>query len=88
MSEESTEKAFRLFPNPVSKDRSVYIKSSLGEAPILLTLFDSLGKIVIQKQIQSEAPSFDTSGLQKGVYHYWLYTSNKTTFQTGTLIIL
>lgn len=88
LSEGSAENVFHLFPNPVLQNKSVYIKHSLGEVPIQITLFDSLGKVVIQNQIQSDALSFDTSGLPKGIYYYRIYSPNKTTFPTGSLIIL
>ncbi len=67
----------KIFPNPVS-DKLQIQTNSLFQAPFLLTLFNSQGKLMIAKQIDQQESIIDLTELPQGLYFVKLSMGEKS----------
>lgn len=68
----STEQNAYVFPNPASEKLSVTIPLNVH----LLKVFDGIGRIVIEKEVQPGILTIELSQFQKGIYHLQLTGNN------------
>lgn len=60
----SNQQLVTIYPNPVQNVMHLHFAGNKGK----LEVFDATGKLVLQKEIQEENPSFDVSALKQGIY--------------------
>ena len=75
---ESEKPGFLLSPNPVTNGM-LQVSNQSGKAEsILFTLFDSAGRVVLQKNHQEQVFSVDTAEITPGDYFAQIITTNST----------
>ncbi len=67
VNEFSTESAISLYPNPTKGELLVSIKNTPG--PVLVKVYDSLGKLIISNTLTSIQNRMDLSALSNGSYY-------------------
>lgn len=69
------EAIFEIFPNPVSD--VLYVNYSDFQSNVSIELYDALGKLVVNQQLNNQQISVDLSGLQNGLYFIKLMNGNQ-----------
>ncbi|AWG27317.1 S8 family serine peptidase [Flavobacterium kingsejongi] len=72
---------FVAYPNPV--DAILYFKLPVTTDKATLTLYNSFGQMIAQKEINAEHPSIEVGNLNTGIYFYSLAAANGT--RTGKI---
>jgi len=67
---------FALYPNPISTELNISFPENVDEAE--LTVYNVLGKVVLQQQISTLRNSVDVSYLSSGMYIASIASNNKT----------
>ncbi len=80
--EENVKQPFLLYPNPSHGMVNFIFPEEMLSANI--TVFNSLGQKVIEHVITIDQPSFNTSQLASGLYHYII--ESNTGMETGNLV--
>lgn len=78
---DSALESFVAYPNPV--DAILYFKLPVTTDKATLTLYNSLGQMIAQKEINAEHPSIAVGNLNTGIYFYSLAAANGT--RTGKI---
>ena len=78
------QKAFNVYPNPLSKNQKLVIESAHNE-PFEVTIFDVNGKQIFYQKCENLINSLDNQSFVKGVYIYKIKT--KVLNQTGKIVI-
>jgi len=79
---DSDKKTFLLYPNPAKN--TVNIALPTGFITAVITIYNSLGQVVFNRDINSGQPQFSVENLSSGIYNYRLQSG--TILQTGKLI--
>ena len=77
---------YLVFPSPVRKNENIQILSPIPEEQ-LFQIIDAMGRIIIQKKIQSVLETITTSGLESGPYYYRILKEGLSVSH-GKIIIL
>jgi hypothetical protein len=85
LSQEATNKAIAVFPNPFSSSVTFRIADASQIRNCELRVYNVLGAEVITTPISKETTTLETAQLPSGVYFYKI-TGNGTTIQTGRLV--
>jgi len=64
--QEEKTKGFKIFPNPVNN--ILHVKALIGNEQLSMTIYNVLGKIVLQKHMTDSANSIDVSAMTSGLY--------------------
>ena len=78
--------SYLIFPIPVTKNEDLQVLTSIPNGEILI-IRDMLGRIILQKEIQSARQYINIRALIAGIYFYQILKSN-TILKTGRLVIL
>ncbi len=81
-----TEMEFLVFPNPAST--FVNIQTSMPPAEMKIVVYDYLGSLVYDKELESDHNTIDCSQLSSGVYLFCLKDNNHVTIQTKEVVIV
>lgn len=73
------------YPNPFSTSLNIVIQGASQTAEAEVTVYDLLGRIMINSVITKEVSSIATENFPSGMYFY-IITSNNKTIQSGKLI--
>lgn len=73
----------KVFPNPASE--KLFIDNSAFDSPLTVTVFDNLGKVIINTKISQQLEAIDISQLNNGVYFITL--RNNRVNQTQKIIV-
>ena len=76
----------KIYPNPASHQIRILIKEDTKEA-VLLTIYNQLGQLVLDQQLNRGINTLDTSQFGKGVYIFKISTSKQKVFTDKVVII-
>ena len=73
---------FLVYPNPVSNELFISFPTNFSEAKICL--YNTLGQIILEKDIQNTNTSLSLQNINLGIYFYKIKSNSFT--QTGKII--
>lgn len=76
-----------VFPNPVAPEGRLNVLSNSPEE-VVFVLFDVLGKIVLEKNLENPREEIDLSGLARGVYFWGMKENGKMEKLGGAILVI
>lgn len=73
-----------MYPNPLTKNDQLHVNLS-SPGNYVLEIYNSLGKIILNKSFYSQTNVLDIKQLKAGIYFYMLRNESKTVYTNGKL---
>ncbi len=77
---------FIVFPVPVNRGEDIMVNTTLPDGEVI-SMYNAVGALILQKEIQSTSENIKTSSLQKGIYFYRI-TKGINKIQSGKILLL
>ena len=75
-----------IYPNPAKEQFTIAHNLELDNGKIVLTVYDLMGKIMVQQTIRENEALIDVKTLKAGIYFYNI-TQNNQTLKTDKLLV-